>query len=498
MMSLEGDGAAPGAAGEIGWAMKRLSGMDAGFLYFESPKVHMHTLKVALVDFSAVPGGYSFSVVKKAFAERLALLPPFRRRIMAVPLGLNHPVSVEDPDFDLGRHLHRVVVAVPGGGRELCMLVSEIASHPLDRSRPLWEVWVAEGLADGTVGFVAKVHHAVADGVMLAALLVACLAPRETREVPPYPWSAEPIPSRRDLVARALHDLGHQLAGLPGLSARTTVAFSGMVRRRRAGELATPLLFRTPPTPFNRALSPRRSFAMTSFSLGEVRAVGRHFGTTVNDVVLAVCAGALRRELAERGALTKRPLVAGVPISAHQDLVAGMPGGHSGNLVSGAPTALRTDVAGPVERLLATREATTAAKAVHGAVGAQMLREWSEYFPPALLSAVMRLYSVSRLANRLRPPINVIVSNVAGPGAPLCAGAARLTAIVSGGPLVEGVGLNVTVWSYMDTMHVGVVACPDLLPNVWRLVDDLQAELGELRGAAGIDPAIAQSAHAPR
>jgi diacylglycerol O-acyltransferase len=474
--------------------VERLSGIDAGFLYMETPTLHMHTLKISIVDPATVPGGYSFALVGEVLGERLHLLPPFRRRLVEVPGGLHHPLWVEDPDFDLAHHLHRAEIAAPGGLREFGDLISDIASRQLDRHYPLWELWVVEGLEHGHIGFVAKIHHAAADGVAAAAMLANVLQaeadpggrPEDEADPgpvapPSQPWRPEPIPTGTERLVDAARDLLRNIASLPGLLRRTAAGLAAVLRRQRSGALSPPLPFSTPRTSFNRALTPNRWFAMAALPLEEVKAVRRALDVTMNDVVLALCAGALRRYLDERGELPERPLLAGVPVSTgrvddEQRLV--------GNRVSNLFTSLRTDIADPVERLRAIHDVTQAAKEVQNALGAEMLVEWSEVTPPRIFSAWMRLYSRLKLADRHRPPINLVISNVPGPRQPLHIAGGRLLDIYSMGPILEGIGLNITVWSYVDRLGFGLVACRETMPDLWDLADHLHDALAELRKAA--------------
>jgi diacylglycerol O-acyltransferase len=262
---------------------------------------------------------------------------------------------------------------------------------------------------------------------------------------------------------------------------RTAAGLAAVLRRQRSGALSPPLPFSTPRTSFNRALTPNRWFAMAALPLEEVKAVRRALDVTINDVVLALCAGALRRYLDERGELPERPLLAGVPVSTgrvddEQRLV--------GNRVSNLFTSLRTDIADPVERLRAIHDVTQAAKEVQNALGAEMLVEWSEVTPPRIFSAWMRLYSRLKLADRHRPPINLVISNVPGPRQPLHIAGGRLLDIYSMGPILEGIGLNITVWSYVDRLGFGLVACRETMPDLWDLADHLHDALAELRKAA--------------
>jgi diacylglycerol O-acyltransferase len=465
--------------------MERVSGLDASFLYNETPTLHMHTLKFAVLDVSSLPGGYDFSRFRAELEPRLHLLPPFRRRVVEVPGRLHHPVWVEDPNFDLDHHLRRVGVPPPGDPRSVDDVIADIASWPLDRRRPLWEIWVLEGLEGGKVGFLAKIHHAVADGVAAAELLANVMTVgQEPSEPPPGDgWRGEPLPGRWHLLVAALFDLVRTLAAVPALLKRTVVGIRRAGRHRKIvdADAAPPVpLLHTPKTPFNGALTAQRSFATTTVSLEDVKRVKSAFDVTVNDVVLAMVGASLRGYLDRRGALPDRPLVAGVPVATPA------PGDEgprlSGNRVSNLFTSLRTDVVDPVERLRAISAVTRSAKEIHELMGTETLAQWMEVTPPGPFAGVMRLYSRLRLADRHRPPINLVVSNVPGPRQPLYIAGARLDGIWSVGPILEGVGLNVTVWSYLDNLNVGVIACRDQVRDPHEITDGMGTALDELLG----------------
>jgi diacylglycerol O-acyltransferase len=470
--------------------VERLTGLDAGFLYMETPRQHMHTLKIAVVDPATAPGGYSFERLHDVLRERLHLLPPFRRRVVEVPLRLHHPVWVEDADFDLRRHLRRTVASPPGSSAQFDAVISEIAGHPLDRRRPLWELWVVEGLADGRVGFVAKIHHAAADGVRAAELLMNVVDAVPDADGTPsrrHTWRPEPVPSRRALLMSALAERARQVRALPQLLARTMTGLWRAARQRRErSSTPPPLPFAAPNVAVNRALTPRRRFASCTVSFEDAKSVRRACGVTVNDVVLAICTGALRRWLLERGELPARPLVAGVPVSTRPE-----EHGEVANRVSNLFTALPVDVQGPLERLRAVHEVMRGAKKQHNLLGADMLADWAEISPPGPFAGVVRLYSRLRVANLHRPPINLVVSNVPGPRQPLYVAGARITGIWSVGPILENVGLNITVWSYLDRLNVGMLACADAAPDLDRLAAFVPDALDELLRAATERAAIA-------
>ena len=475
--------------------MERLTGIDASFLYMETPSVHMHTIKVAVLR--PAPGvDYSIERVKADLRARLHLLPPFRRRIVGVPLGFHHPVWIEDARFDLEHHVRRVAVPAPGGPREMDAVISEIASTPLDRSRPLWELWLLEGLADGRVAAVGKVHHALADGVAVAGLLANVMAPGMTglTDAAPAPiWRPEAVPSGASLLRDALRDHGRQLVRFPALLGRTARNLAAVARRRRAGVLAPPVPVLDPPrTSLNGSLTARRAFASTALSLEAVRRVRRAFDVSLNDVLLALVAGALRAYLAHRGERPARPLVAEVPVGTD---VPGTPR-LGGNRLSNIFTSLCTDVDDPVARLRAIRDVTKVAKELHTVLGADLFESWMQYAPPKLTSWWMQLYARLHLVDRHRPPINVIVSSVPGPRTTLAWPGGTLEAIYSVGPIIEGAAVNVTAWSYVDALCVGTLTCPDLVPDPQVIASGLHDALAELLRAAECpgEPAVAAGA----
>jgi diacylglycerol O-acyltransferase len=465
--------------------LERLTGLDASFLYNETPTLHMHTLKYTVLDVSTVPGGYDFNRFQHELERRLHLLPPFRRRVVPVPGQLHHPVWIEDPDFDLSYHVRRIGVPPPGGREQMDAVIADIASWPLDRTRPLWEIWMLEGLADGKVGFLAKIHHTVADGVAAAAMLANVMATSADDVDPPPPlheWRPEAVPSRGRLVVDALVDVLRQLLRLPGLLRRTVDGIVRVARHRRTAEVATPRpILDTARTPFNGALTPHRSFATATLALADVKEAKAAFDVTVNDVVLAIVSGSLRRWLQKRDALPDRALVAGVPVSTDDpDAITRL----GGNKVSNMFTTLATDIDDPVARLHAIHDVTSAAKEVHNILGADMLADWSEYTPPRPYSWFMRQYSRFGLAERHRPPINLVVSNVPGPREPLYVAGARMEGIYSVGPILEGIGLNVTVWSYCDQLNVGVIACREHISDPHEITDGMADALDELLAVA--------------
>lgn len=474
--------------------MERLSGLDATFLYFETSQQHMHVTMVAVLDPSGMPGGYSFDAIQNLIASRIHLLPPFHRRLMRVPFDLHHPVWVEDPDFDIIHHVRRVSCPAPGGPRELAAICGRITSTPLDRSRPLWEVWVIEGLADGRFACLTKVHHSAVDGASGADLMVHLFSVERNAGVPlppAAPPSQERLPTEMELVRDAIASRVKQPFEMAQLARRTVERVAGVVKRRRDPESSVGAIPLTAPrTRFNGAITAQRSVAFARVPLAPVKAIRRAFGVTVNDVVLAICAGTLRRYLDRHGELPRDPLIAVCPISVRDDKAAD--GAHaaartrtrSANRVSAMFTSLATHLEDPVERLKAIQSVTRGAKEEHNAIGADMLQNWAEFAAPTVFSLAARVYARMKLADRHRPVHNLVISNVPGPPFPLYLAGAELVSAYPMGPVFEGAGLNITVMSYMGSLDFGFNASAVSVPDIWELAGCVQPAFEELAAAA--------------
>lgn len=463
--------------------MQRLTGGDAHFLYEEKPGQHRHTIKVLVIDPSTSPGGLTFETLKTRIASRAHELPPYRWRLIPVPGKIFHPSWLELNDLDVDEHVHKVTVSPPGGDHELAALVSELASRPLDRSKPLWEAWYAEGLAEGYVAVIAKFHHALADGSASAQLIIESLETNPDPEILVPPAVAEEVvhaPSGPALFRDAVRDLLKMTTRFPGLVGRTAAAGRSGLRRRRSKGPMPAAAFSGPMTRFNRTLTSSRWYAFTTVPLEDIKAVKDALDATVNDVVLAICGGSVRSYLIAHDELPTASLTAAVPISIRQDDEAR----DWGNRLSNMFTTLGTDIEDPVARLRAIHDRTAAAKEHHDAKDPRLQHDWFGFYP------LWRVYLLAALGMARtflhKPAYNVIVSNVKGPTKPLYANGARLVAIHSMGPLVDELGLNFTAWSYLDQMSFGVTACEEHVPDIWALADGLHEALDELKKAAGI------------
>jgi diacylglycerol O-acyltransferase / wax synthase len=464
-----------------GGVMQQLSGLDAGFLALESATMFGHVGSLCVLENGADP--LTLERLTRAVAERLPLVPPFRRRLVEVPFGLDQPYWIEDPDFDIEFHVRELALPAPGSDRQLAEQAARLHARPLDRRRPLWELYLITGLAGGHVAIYAKVHHAAIDGVsgneILAALLD--LSP-EGRELPVADWQGESPPGSLELLARSAGNWARQpvragrlayelVASLPAVLRSPGRPRLPLIDRDPDAVLSRPPL-RAPKTPFNAPITPHRRFAFCALPLAEVKAVKTASGLTVNDVVMALATGALRRWLHAHRALPASPLVAAVPVSVRTADEAGT----AGNRISGLIAALPTHLPDPLDRLHTVHEAMRAAKEQYGALPADLLSDVTQFAVPALAGQAARLNERLRLLERANP-FNLFISNVPGPGLELYFAGAKLLAYYPLSAIADGQGLNITVISYLDQMFFGVVACRELVPDVETITGYLSDEL---------------------
>jgi diacylglycerol O-acyltransferase / wax synthase len=464
----------------MGWGVKRLNGMDAMLLYSETPNLHTHTLKVAIIHAADYDGEFSFEVFRRTIARRLHLLDPLRYQLVDIPWKLHHPMWLEDCPVDLDYHLRRAHVPAPGGRRELDQIIGEIASTPLDRSRPLWEFHFAEGMADDRFALIGKVHHTLADGVASANLLARLLdlAGKAQDERGDY-VPCEP-PSKWQLLAEAQRDHFHNMAALPGL---ISDAVRGVVRVRRRNkerpdhpDIAR--IFQAPPTFLNHVVSPVRTFATATLSLAEVKETAKHLGVTFNDVVLAMAAGGLRELLLHYDGRADRPLLATVPVSTDKSAER-----ITGNEIGGLTVSLPVHVDDALERVNLTALAAKRAKEDYDLLGHELQGRILEYLPPPLAPAMFRRQSKHAAHNRL---MNVAVSNVPGPRERGHIGGAPVSEIYSVGVLSAGSAFNMTVWSYVDQLDIAVLSDDHTFKDPHEATDAMIHAFGQMRRACGL------------
>ena len=462
--------------------MERLTGLDASFLYLETSAQPMHVCSILELDTSTMPGGYSFDRLRDALALRLKAMPEFREKLANSPLNLDHPVWVEDEAFDVDRHLHRIGLPPPGGRAELSEICGHIASLPLDRGRPLWEMWVIEGVAgtdchrDGRLAVMTKVHHAGVDGVT-GANLMSQLCSTEPDAPAPEPAAGVGGATGLQIAAGGLVRWATRPLQLASVVPETVSSVVSTLRKVRDGQaMARP--FAAPRTSFNAKITGRRNLAYAKLDLEDIKKVKNHFGVKVNDVVMALVSGVLRHYLSERDALPESSLVAMVPVSVH-----GKSDRPGRNKVSGMFASLHTQLSDPVERLKAIAEANSVAKQHSSAIGASLLQDWTQFAAPAVFGVAMRLYASSRLTASM-PVHNLVVSNVPGPQDPLYMLGCEVKAMYPLGPIFHGSGLNITAMSLYGTLDVGLISCPELLPDLWEMADEFAVGMEELLVAA--------------
>lgn len=460
--------------------MHRVDSAGSGFLYGETAGWHMHVAALMVLDPTDAPD-FGFDAVQELYARRLLGVPNLRARLVEVPLGLDRPVLADDPAFDIEAHSHRITLRAPGSRQQLTEVVDELLARKLDRRRPLWESWLIDGLDDGRVAMFVKMHHALVDGVsgMHLAMIVMDTEPVPGPDPEPLP-PPEPRPSLARLglgAMRTLVALPWRTARFANQLGRQTVTLVREVVRPDA----PPLAFSAPRTSLNVTIGAERKVAVVTLSLSDIRAVKTAFGTSVNDVVLAVVGGALREYLTEHDELPASPLVAQVPVSVHTE-------GDLDNLgtqVVNMFTTLATDVADSVERLRVISSVTGKAKQYQRAIFADRALALPDLFPPFMISIVARTFTATGLEGRIPPLYNAIVSDVHGSPVDLYVCGARVEAIYPFGPLLLGGALNITALSHLDDMHVGIVATPEAVPDPWELATRVEAELGRLVEAAG-------------
>ncbi|MFI5509259.1 wax ester/triacylglycerol synthase family O-acyltransferase [Mycobacterium sp. NPDC051804] len=452
--------------------MERVSGYDAFFLELESATQPVNVCCLLELDTSAMPGGYQYERLVGALDARVAAAPDFRLKLADSQLNPSNPVWVEDQDFRLDRHVHRIGLPRPGGRTELAEICGHIAALPLDRSRPLWEMWVIEGYDEAeSIAVMMKSHHAAVDGVGGADLLMQ-LCGLDSGVPVAEPVSGPPATGRIEMAAAGIADVVRRpwrlVTAIPD-TARTVVH---TVQRAVSGEAMAPP-FAAPATAFNAPFTSRRNIAFTQVNLADVKKVKEKFGITVNDVVVAMTAGALRRFLLDRDELPEHPLVATVPMSTRNK--ADRPGR---NHTMWMFCRLATDIEDVAERLETICGNISHAKGHGNEMAPTLIQDWTEFLGRSALNAVVRLARHIPLPER--PIHNLVLSNVPGPQQPLYFLGCAITAQYPFGPIVIGAGLNVTVMSLNGRLGIGVISCPDLVSDVWDLADEFPVALDEL------------------
>jgi diacylglycerol O-acyltransferase / wax synthase len=473
--------------------MQQLTGMDASFLALETANTTGHVGGLSVLDPSTASEPLTLARLTEVMAERLPLVPVLRRKLLNVPLGLDQPYWIDDADFDIEYHVREIALPRPGSDAQLTEQVSRLHARPLDRSRPLWELYLITGLARDRAAVYSKIHHAAVDGVsgteLLTVLFDLTPAGREPPAAEPFqPERPPPLPILAAMAAirlawrpvQTIRITNELVRLLPTLAPPTSALVGEILGLNRGdGSVIATRPGRAPATPFNRAITPHRRFAFRSVDLGTVKTVKKAFGVSVNDVVMAMCAGALRRWLVDHDALPGQPLVAMIPVSVRDP--AGQ--GALGNRVSAMLAPLPTDVTDPGLRLQIVHSATQAAKAQQAEIPQGLVDQISDFAVPALTARAARVVFATGLLHRL-PPFNVTISNVPGPNVPVYMCGARLIAHYPVSVVTDGQGLNITLVGYLGQLHFGLVSSRELVPDIDKLAGYLPEELALLAEAA--------------
>lgn len=447
--------------------MQALSGLDSSFLYLETESQPMHVGGLNVYE-----GSLSFDDFKRFLAERLPLAPRLKQRLVQVPLGLDHPYWVDDPDFDLDLHLHHATLPEPGDWQALRKLASRVFGEKLDRSRPLWEFVFVEGLdgvsqvPKGSVAVISKIHHAAIDGASGAAILGLLFdVTKKPRKIPKMPkLKVEPLPGDFKLITYSTFNFIKRPFKLPGLLFETAKS------TWRAGRLSRVLnsdvprsIFNAPPSILNQKITSKRLWNSALLDLNRVKALRKAVvGATMNDVVLTICTGALRHYLLEKGELPDKPLVAMVPISTRTEGEQG----DMGNQVSAMLVQLPTNEADPIKQLTKIHQHTQQGKSFQSAIGAKQLINYTEFIPFALGAQATRLYTRMNISNYHRPFFNLVITNVPGPQVPLYMNGHKMLAHMGMAPVFDGMGLIMPVFSYNGVISISPTVAANVMPDV--------------------------------
>ena len=480
--------------------VRQLTSLDVQFLAVEDDRTHGHVGSLAIYDPSTAPGGrLTVESVRALLRERMHLLPPFTWKLVRVPFDLDHPYWGVDPDPDLDYHVRELGLPAPGNLHQLAEQTARIFERRLDRARPLWEIYLIHGLEGGRVGVLTKVHHAALDGLSGAEILVTLLDLEPTGRVIAPPEVApqrDAIPGRAELTARALTGmprhtvkaLRHVPRTLPNLDLIPTFrsvpgvrAFSSAARfveGRWPGnepELEVEALA-APKTSLNTRISAHRSVSFETVSLSGIKRIKNHYDVTVNDVVIAICASAVREWLIEHDDLPTKQLLAMVPVSVRLPEEFGT----FGNRVSMMTVPIPTTEHEPAKRVRKAHRAMKKAKARHESTPRMLIEDANAAIPPVLLGRTARLLLGVAASGQLNPPLNLVISNIPGSPVPLYMAGARLEENYPLSVITDGMGLNLTIISYLDRVDFGIVGCREAVPDPWFVADEIRRAYEEL------------------
>lgn len=477
--------------------MQQLSGQDASFVYLETPTTPMHIGSVGIYDPSTAPGGFvRFKDILRFIESRLGGAKSFRERLVRVPLDLDHPYWIQDPDFDLEYHVRHVALPKPGDWRQLCILVSRLHSRPMDLTRPLWEFTIVEGLDNipglppGCFALVAKVHHAAIDGMSGVEMSAAVhdITPDMPKLEVADDWKPDSRPGIAELLISGYFNTLRKPIQYAETLARSAPGLARLGNELRKGEVSLKNTKLAPNTRFNGKVSAHRVFDGVPFPLADVRAIKDAVeGATVNDAILAIIGGGLRKYLKAKGELPPETMTAMAPISVRQE-------GEKaalGNLVSAMVVGVGTHIEDPMERLSFIRDETQNQKAMTNAVGARTLTDYSQLIPAGLSGLAARLYVRTGAANAHAPVFNVVATNVPGSRIPLYFAGAKMVKMMGLGPILDSMALINTIYSYVDEIAISFTSDREIMPDPDAYAAALRESFEELKAATtgGAKPA---------
>ncbi|MCH2189942.1 MAG: wax ester/triacylglycerol synthase family O-acyltransferase [Gammaproteobacteria bacterium] len=468
--------------------VQQLTGLDASFLYLETQNSPMHIGGLAIYDPSTAPGGaVGFKQIMQNVLKRACKVPALNNVLLEVPMRLDHPYWRSNGEFDPEFHIRHIALPKPGDWRQLCIQASRLHARPLDRARPLWEMYIIEGLDNvqgypkGCFAVLSKMHHAAIDGAsgIEIASAIHDLSPEYDKPSTPNNIPKDRTPGYLELIWRSQLNTIKTPARVFEVAKNTVPGLAKTVAGLARGKLKR--VTDIPRTRFNTNVSAHRVFEAVEFPLDTIKQIKDTLpGVTVNDVAIAICGGALRLYLDSKGELPNRSLAAMAPINIRTVDQHGT----AGNQVSQMTVRIRSDVKDPLERLIAVNEGTSSAKELTNAVGAKTMTDYTQFIPSTLTASAARLYSKLGISNRIKPSYNCVITNVPGPQIPLYFTGAKMLSNFSLGPPIDGMGLFHGLGSYCGKFTISVSACREMMPDPAFYADCLNTSFLELREAA--------------
>lgn len=464
-------------------SMQQVSGQDATFLYAESPTSPMHIATLTIVE-----GSIEFNDFKEIVASKLHLIPKFRKKLLNVPLNLDYPYWVDDPNFDIDLHINRLKLPDPANWKTLREMTSSIFSSPLDLRRPLWSIDFIEGLDEvsqvpkGSIAIVSKIHHVMIDGSSGVGIMSILFDKNEEdknkKPSPPKPYEPEPLPDEINLLIKSTYGFFKNPLKVPKLIGETAYSFlkvkmNSQLRVKKSSLKST---YATPKTIFNESVSPKRTWGTAILSFERINTLRKIMDVSVNDLILAICAGAIRRYLEEREKLPVQPLVANVPISIR---VKGEEH-EMNNQISNMFVKIGTHIKNPIERLEFIHEQTSLGKSKHKAVGAKALSKMADAVPFGLANLAASLYSKYNIKEFHRPPFNVTITNVPGPQNPLYLKGHKVVGIFGLTPVLDGFGLIIAAFSYNGLVSITTTSDAKTMPDADKFSRYIRESANEL------------------